>query len=174
MNGLYILLILLAYFGLLLLVARMTSRRTDNDTFFRGNRQSPWQLVAFGMIGASLSGVTFVSVPGMVTRIDMTYLQMCMGFFFGYLVIAHLLLPLYYRLNLTSIYTYLGKRLGRHSYRTGASFFLLSKLLGPRMPHPPAFHLRRLRHSVRRHRCRDGRAHLAVYPPVRHTHHRLD
>lgn len=130
MNGLYILLILLAYFGLLLLVARMTSRRTDNDTFFRGNRQSPWQLVAFGMIGASLSGVTFVSVPGMVTRIDMTYLQMCMGFFFGYLVIAHLLLPLYYRLNLTSIYTYLGKRLGRHSYRTGASFFLLSKLLG--------------------------------------------
>lgn len=79
------------------------------------------------MIGASLSGVTFVSVPGMVQTIDMTYMQTCMGFFFGYLIIAHILLPLYYRLNLTSIYTYLGKRFGQHSYKTGASFFLLSK-----------------------------------------------
>lgn len=130
MNGLYILLILLAYFGVLLVVARFTSRRPDNDSFFRGNRQSPWPLVAFGMVGASLSGVTFVSVPGMVNSIDMTYLQTCMGFFAGYLVIAHVLLPLYYRLNLTSIYTYLGNRLGRRAYRTGASFFILSKLLG--------------------------------------------
>lgn len=130
MNGLYILLVLLAYFGLLLAVSRFTSRRPDNDTFFRGNRQSPWPLVAFGMIGASLSGVTFVSVPGMVGTIDMTYLQTCMGFFAGYLVIAHVLLPLYYRLNLTSIYTYLGSRLGTRAYHTGASFFILSKLLG--------------------------------------------
>lgn len=130
MNGLYILLILAAYFALLLLVARLTSTRPDNDAFFRGNRRSPWPLVAFGMIGASLSGVTFVSVPGMVKSIDMTYLQTCMGFFAGYLVIAHVLLPLYYRLRLTSIYTYLGNRLGRQAYRTGASFFLLSKLLG--------------------------------------------
>ena len=130
MNGLYIVLILAAYFALLLLVARLTSTRPDNDAFFRGNRRSPWPLVAFGMIGASLSGVTFVSVPGMVKSIDMTYLQTCMGFFAGYLVIAHVLLPLYYRLRLTSIYTYLGNRLGRQAYRTGASFFLLSKLLG--------------------------------------------
>ena len=82
------------------------------------------------MIGASLSGVTFVSVPGMVRGIDMTYMQTCFGFFIGYLIIAHVLLPLYYRLNLTSIYTYLGDRIGRHAYKTGASFFLLSKIIG--------------------------------------------
>ena len=82
------------------------------------------------MIGASLSGVTFVSVPGMVRGIDMTYMQTCFGFFIGYLIIAHVLLPLYYRLNLTSIYTYLGDRIGKHAYKTGASFFLLSKIVG--------------------------------------------
>ena len=119
------------YFGLLLLVARITAaHHTDNDAFFCGNRQSPWYVVSFGMIGASLSGVTFVSVPGMVGSIDMTYMQTCLGFFFGYLIIAHVLLPLYYRLNLTSIYTYLGKRFGNCAYKTGASFFLLSKMLG--------------------------------------------
>lgn len=130
MNGLYILLILAVYFSILLLVAHLTTKNPDNETFFRGNRQSPWMLVSFGMIGATLSGITFVSVPGMVQNIDMTYLQTCMGFFVGYLVIAHILLPLYYRLNLTSIYTYLGQRFGICSYRTGSSFFLLSKLLG--------------------------------------------
>ena len=119
------------YFGLLLLVARVTAaHHTDNDAFFCGNRQSPWYVVSFSMIGASLSGVTFVSVPGMVGSIDMTYMQTCLGFFFGYLIIAHVLLPLYYRLNLTSIYTYLGKRFGNCAYKTGASFFLLSKMLG--------------------------------------------
>ncbi|MBO5632384.1 MAG: hypothetical protein J5965_25295, partial [Aeriscardovia sp.] len=87
-------------------------------------------MVAFGMIGASISGVTFVSVPGMVTRIDMTYLQTCLGFIFGYILVAFVLLPLYYRLNLTSIYSYLGQRLGQRSYKTGASFFLLSKMTG--------------------------------------------
>lgn len=130
MNGIYILLTISLYFGMLLLVARLTSRNSDNDAFFRGNRRSPWYIVSFGMIGTSISGVTFVSVPGMVRNIDMTYMQTCMGFFFGYLIIAHVLLPLYYRLNLTSIYTYLGDRLGRHSYKTGASFFLLSKIVG--------------------------------------------
>lgn len=130
MSGTLILVTILAYFGLLLLIAEFTARRVDNDAFFRGNRESPWYVVSFGMIGASLSGVTFVSVPGLVMSFDMTYMQTCIGFFFGYLVIAHVLLPLYYRLNLTSIYTYLGQRLGNCSYKTGASFFLLSKLLG--------------------------------------------
>ena len=131
MNGTFILLTILAYLGLLLLIARLTgARHADNEAFFRGNRQSPWYVVSFGMIGASLSGVTFVSVPGMVRFIDMTYMQTCLGFFFGYLVIARVLLPLYYRLNLTSIYTYLGERFGPGAYTTGASFFLLSKLLG--------------------------------------------
>lgn len=130
MNGIYILLTIVLYFGLLLLVARLTGRNADNDAFFRGNRRSPWYIVSFGMIGASLSGVTFVSVPGMVRSIDMTYMQTCLGFFVGYLVIAHVLLPLYYRLNLTSIYTYLGDRIGRRAYKTGASFFLLSKMVG--------------------------------------------
>ena len=131
MNGFFILLTIFLYFGLLLFVARLTAcRHTDNDAFFRGNRQSPWYIVSFGMIGASLSGVTFVSVPGMVGSIDMTYMQTCLGFAVGYLIIAHVLLPLYYRLNLISIYTYLGKRIGLHSYKTGASFFLISKLLG--------------------------------------------
>lgn len=130
MNGIYILLTISLYFGMLLLVARLTSRNSDNDAFFRGNRRSPWYIVSFGMIGTSISGVTFVSVPGMVRNIDMTYMQTCMGFFFGYLIIALVLLPLYYKLNLTSIYTYLGDRIGRHSYKTGASFFLLSKIVG--------------------------------------------
>ena len=132
MNGLFILATIAIYFGLLLLIARLTAHKhADNDAFFRGNRQSPWYIVSFGMIGASLSGVTFVSVPGMVKTIDMTYMQTCLGFFFGYLIIiAHILLPLYYRLNLTSIYTYLGKRIGSKSYKTGATFFLISKLLG--------------------------------------------
>lgn len=131
MNGLFILITILVYFGVLLTISKLTSgKHTDNDAFFRGNRQSPWYIVSFGMIGASLSGVTFVSVPGMVRYIDLTYMQTCIGFFFGYIVIALVLLPLYYRLNLTSIYSYLGQRFGRHSYKTGASFFLLSKMLG--------------------------------------------
>ena len=131
MNGIFILITIIIYFGILLGISRITARKhSDNDAFFRGNRKSPWYIVSFGMIGASLSGVTFVSVPGMVKNIDMTYMQTCMGFFVGYLIIAHVLLPLYYRLNLTSIYTYLGQRIGRCSYKTGASFFLISKMLG--------------------------------------------
>lgn len=117
------------YFCVILLISRLAGR-SDNDAFFRGNRQSPWYVVAFGMIGASLSGVTFVSVPGMVLSIDMTYMQMCLGFFFGYLLVAFVLLPLYYRHGLTSIYSYLGVRFGNRSYKTGATFFLLSKFTG--------------------------------------------
>ena len=115
---------------MLLLVSRLTAKQSTNDTFYRGNRQSPWYLVAFGMIGASISGVTFVSVPGMVNTIGMTYLQTCLGFVLGYVAVAFVLLPIYYRLNLTTIYSYLQQRLGTRSYKTGAWFFLLSKMSG--------------------------------------------
>ncbi len=121
---------ILGYFCILLLVSRMTARKSDNDTFYRAGRKSPWYMVAFGMVGASISGVTFVSVPGMVMRSDMTYLQMCLGFIVGYFVVSFFLLPVYYRYNLTTIYTYLKHRLGSRSYKTGASFFLLSKMTG--------------------------------------------
>ena len=120
----------LAYFALLFAVSRIVSRRADNETFFRANRRSPWYMVAFGMVGASISGVTFVSVPGMVLSSQMTYLQLCLGFVLGYVVVAFVLLPLYYRLNLTSIYAYLGTRFGRRSHATGSWFFLLSKMTG--------------------------------------------
>ena len=120
----------LAYFCILLVFSRFTSRRATNSTFYRADRRSPWYMVAFGMIGASISGITFVSVPGMAVKTGMTYLQMCFGFIFGYLIVAFVLLPVYYRLNLTTIYTYLQTRLGRRAYKTGSSFFLLSKLIG--------------------------------------------
>lgn len=131
MSSQLILLIIVAYFGLLLLIAWITGRKSSsNDAFFLGNRKSPWYIVAIGMVGSSLSGVTFVSVPGWVRQIDMTYMQTVLGFFFGYVLIANVLLPLYYKLQLTSIYTYLETRIGRRSYKTGASFFLLSKIIG--------------------------------------------
>jgi len=122
--------IVLAYFALLFALSRWQGRRATNETFYRANRQSPWYMVAFGMIGASISGITFVSVPGMVLNTQMTYLQMCMGFILGYVVVAFVLLPLYYRLNLTSIYAYLGQRLGQRSHKTGSWLFLLSKMTG--------------------------------------------
>jgi Na+/proline symporter len=131
MSSFGILLIIIAYFALLLVISFLTGRKsTDNKAFFTGNRKSPWWIVSIGMIGASISGVSFISVPGMVGNIQFTYLQTVIGFFFGYLVIAHVLLPLYYKLNLTSIYTYLGERFGKYSYKTGASFFLISKTIG--------------------------------------------
>ncbi len=126
----WILATILIYFAVLFGISRLTGRRATNETFFRANRRSPWYMVAFGMIGASISGVTFVSVPGMVTNIDMTYMQTCLGFILGYIAVAFILLPLYYRLNLTTIYSYLGQRLGPRAYKTGASFFLLSKMTG--------------------------------------------
>ncbi len=125
-----ILLTVIVYFCVLFALSRLTVRHSSNDTFYRANRRSPWYMVAFGMVGASISGVTFVSVPGMVMNTQMTYLQTCLGFILGYLAVAFLLLPVYYRLNLTTIYTYLGQRLGQRAYKTGAWFFLVSKMTG--------------------------------------------
>ena len=122
--------VVLIYFALLFAFSRWTGRRATNETFYRADRQSPWYMVAFGMVGASISGITFVSVPGMVLTSQMTYLQTCMGFVLGYVVVAFFLLPLYYKLNLTSIYAYLGQRLGPRSHQTGSWFFLLSKMTG--------------------------------------------
>ncbi len=119
-----------AYFALLYGISVVTSKGAGNDAFFVGERRSPWYIVAFGMIGASLSGVTFISVPGMVAANQFSYLQMVLGYLPGYAVIAFVLMPLYYRLRLTSIYGYLGQRFGRKSYLTGAWFFLLSRSLG--------------------------------------------
>ncbi|MCS6934709.1 MAG: sodium:solute symporter [Chitinophagales bacterium] len=130
MSPLLILLFVLGYFALLLGIAFYTSRGADNETFFIGKKKSNWLLVAYGMIGTSLSGVTFMSVPGEVQQKGFAYLQVVIGYFLGYLAVAYLLLPLYYRLNLTSIYTYLQSRLGEKSYKTGAAFFLLSRTLG--------------------------------------------
>lgn len=121
--------VILLYFLLLLGVSRLTASRSNNDVFFRGERKSPWYLVAFGMVGASISGITFVSVPGMVIHSGMSYLYTCFGFIFGYFAVALLLLPVYYRLNLTTIYSVL-KPLGGEAYKTGAAFFLLSKMTG--------------------------------------------
>lgn len=130
MTPLAILSLILGYFAVLMGVSFVTSRYADNQSFFLGNRKSPWYIVAFGMLGASLSGVSFISVPGWVIDTDMTYMQMVLGYFLGYLVIAHVLLPLYYRLNLTSIYGFLDHRFGVSAYKTGASFFLLSRIIG--------------------------------------------
>src|SRR5690349_8343365 len=120
----------LGYFVLLLFVAWYTSRNSNNESFFIGNRNSNWMLVAFGMIGTSLSGVTFVSVPGTVGSSAFAYFQVVIGYFIGYFIIAFILLPLYYRLNLTSIYNYLDHRFGAISYKTGALFFIISRILG--------------------------------------------
>lgn len=126
-----IIITVLLYFAALMLFSRITARHGDNNqTFFRANRRSPWYMVAFGMIGASISGITFVSVPGMSMFTGMTYVQMCIGFILGYFAVAFVLLPVYYRLNLTTIYTYLKERLGIRSYKTGAWFFLISKMTG--------------------------------------------
>lgn len=122
--------VVVAYFVLLLVVAWRTSRHADNRDFFIGGRRNHWLLVAFGMIGTSLSGVTFISVPGAVGSSAFSYFQIVMGQLIGYLVVAWVLLPLYYRLNLTSIYTFLDEKLGQRAYRTGASFFILSRTLG--------------------------------------------
>lgn len=130
MNPILLLVIIIAYFGLLLWVALRTSKGSNNDSFFIGNRKSNWMLVAFGMIGTSLSGVTFVSVPGAVGKDAFHYLQITLGYLIGYLVIAYILLPLYYRLKLTSIYGYLKERMGRVSYKSGAWIFIVSRLVG--------------------------------------------
>jgi solute:Na+ symporter, SSS family len=130
MEPLWVICVIFTYFVILLVVGQYTSRNANNESFFLGNRQSPWYVVAFGMIGASLSGVTFISVPGWVGDTQFSYLQLVLGYLLGYFVVANVLLPLYYKSNLTSIYSYLGTRFGVYSYKTGASFFLLSRVIG--------------------------------------------
>ncbi|MCB0430466.1 MAG: sodium:solute symporter [Flavobacteriales bacterium] len=127
----YVLLVaVVLYFCMLVLIARVTGKDEGNQAFFVGNRRSPWFLVAFGMIGASLSGVTFISVPGWVGTSQFSYMQVVLGYLVGYAVIAFVLMPIYYRLNLVSIYTYLQQRFGFWAYKTGALFFLISRLIG--------------------------------------------
>ncbi|PIY12993.1 MAG: sodium:solute symporter, partial [Flavobacteriaceae bacterium CG_4_10_14_3_um_filter_33_47] len=130
MNTTQILLLIAAYFGILILISYFTGKEDTNDAFFKANKRAPWYLVAFGMIGASLSGVTFISVPGLVKGEQFAYLQGVLGFFVGYIIVLAVLLPLYYRLNVTSIYQYLEQRFGTVSYKTGAFFFLLSRVTG--------------------------------------------
>ncbi len=128
-SSIIILVIILYFFGLFI-VSNLTTGNNDNSTFFSANKESPWYLVAFGMVGASLSGITFISVPGDVGTTQFTYFQVVLGYLFGYFVVALLLLPIYYRLNLTSIYEYLKIRFGNVSHKTGAFFFFLSRITG--------------------------------------------
>ena len=130
MNPYVLLSIIIAYFAILLWVAYRTGKGSNNESFFIGNRKSNWMLVAFGMIGTSLSGVTFVSVPGAVGADKFHYLQITIGYLIGYIIIAYVLLPLYYRLKLTSIYGYLQERMGQISYKSGAWIFIVSRLVG--------------------------------------------
>lgn len=130
MKPLYILLIIALYFGVLILISYFTGKDDSNAVFFKAGRQSRWYLVAFGMIGASLSGVTFISVPGWVADSQFSYMQVVLGYILGYIVITFVLLPIYYSLNVTSIYQYLEQRFGKMSYKTGALFFFISRILG--------------------------------------------
>ena len=130
MTPFLVLTVILLYFALILVISHVTGRHADNASFFIGNRRSPWYVVAFGMIGASLSGVTFISLPGWVGDSQFSYMQIVLGYLLGYFIVIQVLLPLYYRLNLTSIYTYLEGRFGWRSYKTGASFFLISRIMG--------------------------------------------
>jgi solute:Na+ symporter, SSS family len=130
MEPIYVLSVVFGYFALLIVISWFTGRDRGNAAFFLANRRSPWYVVAFGMIGATLSGVTFISIPGWVGESSFSYMQMALGFLAGYFIIANILLPLYYRLNLTSIYSYLNIRFGNNSYKTGALFFLASRLTG--------------------------------------------
>ncbi len=125
-----IVLIIALYFSTLLIISFFTGKKAGNAAFFLGNKKSPWYIVAFGMIGASLSGVSFISVPGWVGSSQFSYMQIVFGYLLGYVVIANILMPMYYRLNLTSIYTYLDSRFGNVTYKTGASFFLISRIIG--------------------------------------------
>ena len=130
MQAIHIILLIVVYFGVLILISYLTGKEDTNEAFFKANKSAPWYLVAFGMIGASLSGVTFISVPGAVEAKQFGYLQVVFGYFFGYLIIAYVLLPIYYKLNLTSIYTYLRDRFGNTSYKTGSIAFLISRIVG--------------------------------------------
>ncbi len=130
MKPIYILCLIVVYFGILYLISYFTGKNDNNDAFFKAENKSPWYLVAFGMVGASLSGVTFISVPGWVRDSQFSYMQVVLGYILGYLVITFVLLPIYYKLNVTSIYQYLDQRFGNTSYKTGAIFFFISRILG--------------------------------------------
>ncbi len=130
MQPIHILLLIAAYFGVLILISYLTGKDDSNEVFFKAERKSPWYIVAFGMVGASLSGVTFISVPGWVGDTQFNYMQIVMGYVVGYFVVAYVLMPVYYRLNVTSIYQYLEQRFGNVSYKTGATFFFISRVLG--------------------------------------------
>ncbi|MBW2937873.1 sodium:solute symporter [Aureisphaera sp. CAU 1614] len=130
MQPIYILILIAGYFGVLMLISYFTGKEDSNEVFFKASKQSPWYLVAFGMIGASLSGVTFISVPGWVEASGFSYFQVVLGYFVGYFVVAFVLLPIYYKHNVTSIYQYLESRFGVVSYKTGAFFFFVSRVLG--------------------------------------------
>ncbi len=130
MSSSIILFVIIAYFSGLFIISRYTKGKDDNATFFSANKESPWYLVAFGMVGASLSGITFISVPGDVGKFEFTYFQVVLGYMFGYFIVALILLPIYYKLNLTSIYEYLKERFGPTSHKTGAFFFFISRIIG--------------------------------------------
>jgi len=130
MSNTLIVSVIVIYFLVLVFIAWLTSRKADNNSFFLGDKKSPWYIVAFGMIGASLSGVTFISVPGGVDGGQFSYMQMVFGYFIGYIIVSYVLMPIYYKMNLTSIYEYLKHRFGFWSYKTGAAFFLLSRIIG--------------------------------------------
>ncbi|MFD1294568.1 sodium:solute symporter [Lutibacter holmesii] len=130
MKPIYILSLIAVYFFVLLLIAYLTGKNDSNETFFKANKKSPWYVVAFGMIGASLSGVTFISVPGWIQSSQFSYMQIVFGYLFGYLVIAYVLIPIYYKLQVTSIYEFLKQRFGTKTHKTGAFFFFISRVLG--------------------------------------------
>ena len=130
MQPIHIILLILGYFGVLIFISFLTGKDDSNEAFFKANHKSPWYVVAFGMVGASLSGVTFISVPGAVEAGQFSYMQIVLGYVVGYFVVAYVLLPVYYRLNVTSIYQYLDERFGIVSYKTGATFFFISRVLG--------------------------------------------
>jgi len=130
MNPYLVISIILGYFLMLIVVSWFTSRKADTESFFTGNRKSPWYIVAFGMVGTTISGVTFISVPGEVGNSAFSYLQLILGNVVGFWIVALVLLPLYYRLNLISIYTFLNQRMGNYAHKTGSFFFIGSKLIG--------------------------------------------
>ena len=130
MNSLLILGVIGIYFLSLFVISQVTKGKSDSHTFFSGNRNSKWYVVAFGMVGASLSGITFISVPGDVGALNFTYFQVVLGYLIGYFIVAYLLLPIYYKKGLTSIYEFLGDRFGKFSHKTGAFFFFISRILG--------------------------------------------
>ncbi len=130
MQPLHILLLIVGYFGILFLISYLTGKEDSNAAFFKANKKAPWYLVAFGMVGAALSGVTFISVPGLVKGSQFSYLQFVLGNFAGLLVVAFVLIPIYYKMNVTSIYEYLEERFGKAGHKTGAAFFLLSRIIG--------------------------------------------